>query len=152
MDIFLDVLALLALIGISHVIHRFIPFIPVPLIQIVLGILIVIFVDIHIPLNPELFFVLFIAPILFNDGKRTPLNELWSLRAPILLLAVGLVFITVIIGGFTIHAMIPAIPIAAAFGLAAILSPTDAVAVSSMSARIQLPRAEQFNGCSKVKR
>jgi NhaP-type Na+/H+ or K+/H+ antiporter len=110
MDIFLDVLALLALIGISHVIHRFIPFIPVPLIQIVLGILIVIFVDIHIPLNPELFFVLFIAPILFNDGKRTPLNELWSLRAPILLLAVGLVFITVIIGGFTIHAMIPAIP------------------------------------------
>ncbi|MFC5650217.1 Na+/H+ antiporter [Paenibacillus solisilvae] len=141
MEIFLDLLALLSLIGISHVINRFIPFVPVPLIQITLGILIVIFVDIHLPLNPELFFVLFIAPILFNDGKLTPRDELWSLRASILLLAIGLVFITVIIGGYTIHALIPSIPIAAAFGLAAILSPTDAVAVSSMSARVHLPRA-----------
>ncbi|BBH20524.1 sodium, potassium, lithium and rubidium/H(+) antiporter [Paenibacillus baekrokdamisoli] len=140
MELFLDILVLLALISISHVLNRVTPFIPVPLIQIALGIVIVLFLNIHIPLNPELFFVLFIAPILFNDGKMTPRDELWKLRAPILLLAIGLVFITVIIGGYTVHAMIPAIPIAAAFGLAAILSPTDAVAVSSMSSRVQLPK------------
>ncbi|MCY8814836.1 cation:proton antiporter, partial [Bacillus atrophaeus] len=58
-------------------------------------------------LNPELFFVLFIAPLLFNDGKRTPRAELWNLRAPILLLALGLVFATVIVGGYTINWMIP---------------------------------------------
>ncbi|MCY8548078.1 Na+/H+ antiporter, partial [Bacillus vallismortis] len=66
--------------------------------------------------------------------------ELWNLRAPILLLALGLVFATVIVGGYTIHWMIPAIPLAAAFGLAAILSPTDVVAVSALSGRVKMPK------------
>ena len=47
--------------------------------------------------------MLFIAPLLFNDGKRTPRKELWSLRAPILMLALGLVFATVLIAGYAIH-------------------------------------------------
>ncbi|MBD5022285.1 Na+/H+ antiporter, partial [Xanthomonas citri pv. citri] len=115
----------LTIIAISNIVNRFIPFIPVPLIQVALGILAASFPQgLHFELNTELFFVLFIAPLLFNDGKRTPRAELWNLRAPILLLALGLVFATVIVGGYTIHWMIPAIPLAAAFGLAAILSPT----------------------------
>jgi monovalent cation/hydrogen antiporter len=59
------------------------------------------------------------------------------------LLAVGLVFLTILIGGYALHALIPAMPLAAAFGLAAILSPTDAVAVSAMSARIHMPKQIQ---------
>lgn len=141
MDFFLAILGLLALIALSNIIHRVMPLVPVPLIQIALGIITVILpLEIDVPLEPELFFVLFIAPILFNDGTRTPRDELWSLRAPILLLAVGLVFVTVIIGGYTVHTLIPSIPLAAAFGLAAILSPTDAVAVSAISARLKLPK------------
>ncbi|MFF2090496.1 Na+/H+ antiporter [Paenibacillus sp. NPDC058174] len=137
----LAILAIITLIGISHVLNRIVPFIPVPIIQIALGVLLTFLpTEMHIPLDPELFMVLFIAPLLFNDGKVTPRDELWKLRAPILLLAVGLVFATVLIGGYTINAWIPTIPLAAAFGLAAILSPTDAVAVSSMSARVHLPK------------
>ncbi|WP_121643278.1 Na+/H+ antiporter [Bacillus vallismortis] len=141
MDIFLVVLVLLTIIAISNIVNRFIPFIPVPLIQVALGILAASFQQgLHFELNTELFFVLFIAPLLFNDGKRTPRAELWNLRAPILLLALGLVFATVIVGGYTIHWMIPAIPLAAAFGLAAILSPTDVVAVSALSGRVKMPK------------
>ncbi|MFT4399329.1 Na+/H+ antiporter [Bacillus sp. SW14] len=141
MDIFLVVLVLLTIIAISNIVNRFIPFIPVPLIQVALGILAASFPQgLHFELNTELFFVLFIAPLLFNDGKRTPRAELWNLRAPILLLALGLVFATVIVGGYTIHWMIPAIPLAAAFGLAAILSPTDVVAVSALSGRVKMPK------------
>lgn len=140
MEIFLMVLIFLVLIGISNIINRFLPFIPVPLIQIALGIGAAYIRGFHhVPLNPELFMVLFIAPLLFNDGKLTPRSELWKLRSNILLLALGLVFATVLIAGPFIHWLIPTIPLSAAFALAAILSPTDAVAVGSLSGRVKLP-------------
>ncbi|OMD99348.1 Na+/H+ antiporter [Paenibacillus odorifer] len=142
METFLVVLVLLGLIAISNIINRFIPFVPIPLIQIGLGVVVVLLpLGIHMSLEPELFFVLFIAPLLFNDGKRTPRNELWNLRAPILMLALGLVFATVLIAGYSINWMIPTIPLAAAFALAAILSPTDAVAVSAIAGRVHLPKS-----------
>jgi Na+/H+ antiporter len=141
MELFLVILLLLALIGVSTILNRFLPFIPVPLIQILLGVLIAIIPwGIHVPLSPELFFVLFVAPLLFNDGRRIPREELWNLRAPILLLSLGLVFATVLVVGYTIHWLIPAIPLSAAFALAAILSPTDAVAVGALSGKIKMPR------------
>ncbi|WP_151734832.1 Na+/H+ antiporter [Paenibacillus tengchongensis] len=140
METFLAVLLMLVLIAVSNIVHRFIPFVPIPLIQIGLGIIAALVpTGIHMEFEPELFFLLFIAPLLYNDGKRTPRDELWNLRAPILLLALGLVFVTVLVAGYAIHWMIPSIPLAAAFALAAILSPTDAVAVSSLAGRVHLP-------------
>lgn len=141
METFLIVLIMIALIGLSNVLHRFIPFIPIPLIQIAAGVLLALIPGhIHLPLDPELFLVLFIAPLLFNDGKRFPRGDLWKLRAPILMLALGLVFVTVLVAGYSIHAMIPSITLPAAFALAAVLSPTDAVAVSALSSRVHLPK------------
>lgn len=135
------VLLMLVLIGVSNVLNRFIPTVPVPLFQIILGALAAIMpLGLHLPLNTELFLLLFIAPLLYNDGKKTPREELWNLRSPILLLALGLVFVTVFAGGYFIHWLIPSIPLPAAFALAAILSPTDAVAVSSLAGRIHLPK------------
>jgi Na+/H+ antiporter len=141
MEIFLFVLILLALIGISNIVNHFIPNIPVPLIQMALGIVIAVaYPGLHIALDPKLFFLLFVAPLLFNDGKRISKRNLWRLRRPILLLALGLVFATVFCMGYVIHWMIASIPLAAAFALAAILSPTDAVAVNSIAGRVHLPK------------
>ncbi|WP_339277313.1 Na+/H+ antiporter [Paenibacillus sp. FSL W8-0426] len=142
MELFIPVLVLLVLIGLSNILNRFVPFIPVPLIQIALGVVVALLPHgVKLPLSPELFFVLFIAPLLYNDGKRTPRHELWNLRAPILLLALGLVFVTVLVAGYAIHWWIPSIPLPAAFALAAILSPTDAVAVGAMAGRVHLPKS-----------
>ncbi|WP_211747639.1 Na+/H+ antiporter [Paenibacillus sp. Marseille-Q4541] len=142
MELFITILILLIIIGLSNVINRFVPFIPVPLIQIALGVVFEILpFGVHLELNPELFFVLFIAPLLYNDGRKTPRDELWSLRTPILLLALGLVFLTVLVAGYGIHMLIPSIPLPAAFALAAILSPTDAVAVGAMAERVHLPKS-----------
>ena len=58
---------------------------------------------------------------------------------PILGNAIFLVLITTLAGGYFIHWLIPSIPIAAAFALAAILSPTDPVAVNGIATRIQIP-------------
>lgn len=142
MEIFLIILLMLAAIGLSNIINHIMPFIPVPLIQIALGILITIIPGgLNIPLEPDLFFVLFIAPILFNDGKNASKRALWNLRKQILLLALVLVFLTVLVIGFLTHKLIPSIPLSAAFALAAILSPTDIVAVSAMSKRVRIPKS-----------
>ncbi|MDG0795073.1 Na+/H+ antiporter [Cohnella ginsengisoli] len=140
MELFFTILILLALVGVSNILSGKFPLVPVPLMQIALGIVIAAIPSgLHMHLEPELFFVLFIAPLLYNDGKHVSRSELWKLRVPILVLAVGLVFATVFLIGYAIHWMIPSIPLPVAFGLAAILSPTDAVAVSSLAGRIRLP-------------
>lgn len=73
METFLAVLLMLGLIAVSNIVNRFIPFVPVPLIQIGLGIIAALVpTGIHMSFEPELFFVLFIAPCcsMTGDGHR----------------------------------------------------------------------------------
>ncbi|MFF2753149.1 Na+/H+ antiporter [Psychrobacillus sp. NPDC058041] len=141
MEFFLTILLLLAIIGLSNFINHFMPYIPVPIIQIALAVLLAgLPLGIHVPIEPELFFILFIAPLLFYDGKNVSRHDLWKLKKPILMLALGLVFLTVFVIGYLIHWLIPSIPLSAAFALAAILSPTDIVAVGAISSRVKMPK------------
>jgi CPA1 family monovalent cation:H+ antiporter len=55
-------------------------------------------------------------------------------------LALGLVVFTVVGVGYFINWMIPAMPLSVAFALAAIVSPTDPIAVSAIAARVPIPR------------
>jgi CPA1 family monovalent cation:H+ antiporter len=132
------VLILLMLVSVSRLIGRVIP-LPLPLVQIGAGALLAWpTLGLHVALDPELFLFLFLPPLLFSDGWRMPKRELWRLRGPILTLAVGLVLFTVVGAGYFIHWLLPSIPLPVAFALAAVLSPTDAVAVSAIS-RDRLP-------------
>jgi CPA1 family monovalent cation:H+ antiporter len=141
MEFFLTILLLLTIIGLSNFINHFMPYIPAPIIQIALAVLLAgLPLGIHIPIDPELFFILFIAPLLFYDGKNVSRHDLWKLKKPILMLALGLVFLTVFVIGYLIHWLIPSIPLSAAFALAAILSPTDVVAVGAISSRVKMPK------------
>ncbi|QQZ60254.1 Na+/H+ antiporter [Paenibacillus sonchi] len=140
MEIFEFILLMLAAIALSNLLNRFIPSVSVPIIQIALGVGIT-YLPLHyeLRLNPELFLLLFIAPLLFNDGRHSDKEALWSLKKPILLLALGLVFMTVAILGFFLNWLLPVIPLAAAFALAAALAPTDAIAVGALEEKIQIP-------------
>ena len=127
------VLILLMLVSVSRLVGRVIP-LPLPLVQIAAGALLAWpTLGLHVALDPELFLFLFLPPLLFSDGWRMPKRELWKLRGPILTLAVGLVLFTVVGAGYFIHWLVPSIPLPVAFALAAVLSPTDAVAVSAIS-------------------
>ena len=127
------VLILLTLVGVSRLVGRLIP-LPLPLVQIGAGALLAWpNLGLHVALDPELFLFLFLPPLLFSDGWRMPKREFWKLRYSILTLAVGLVLFTVIGAGYFIHWLLPSIPLAVAFALAAVLSPTDAVAVSAIT-------------------
>jgi Na+/H+ antiporter len=127
------VLILLMLVSLSKLVARLVP-LPLPILQIAAGALLAVpTLGLHVALEPELFLFLFLPPLLFSDGWRMPKRELWRLRGAILTLAVGLVLFTVIGAGYFIHWLIPSISLPVAFALAAVLSPTDAVAVSAIA-------------------
>jgi len=135
------VLFLLLAVVASSFISRALPVnIPLPLVQIALGALIAFAGVERVALDPEIFFLLFLPPLLFLDGWRIPKVGLFRDKWTILELAFGLVFVTVIGMGFFIHWMIPAIPLAVAFALAAVVSPTDPVAVAAIVKRTPLPK------------
>ena len=141
------VLILLTLVGVSRLLARVIP-LPLPLVQIAAGALLAWpTLGLHVALDPELFLFLFLPPLLFSDGWRMPKRDFWRYRGPILTLAVGLVIFTVIGAGYFIHWLLPAVPLPVAFALAAVLSPTDAVAVSAIAQdRLPAPIMRMLQG------
>lgn len=141
------VLILLMLVSVSKLIGRVLP-IPLPLVQIGAGALLAWpTLGFHVALNPELFLFLFLPPLLFADGWRIPKRELWRIRGPVVALAVGLVLFTVVVAGYFIHWILPSIPLPVAFALAAVLSPTDAVAVSAITqGRLPTPLMRMLQG------
>ena len=114
--------------------------IPLPLVQIALGATVGMISNLHLELDPQVFFLLFLPPLLFLDGWRIPKEGLFRDRGIILSLAIGLVVFTVIGAGYFIHWLIPDIPLEVAFALAAVISPTDPVAVSAIAARVAIPK------------
>ncbi len=128
-------LLLLAAVLISAVLDQLIPKIACPLIQIAEGVIIALLAKdyIQITLEPSLFLVLFVAPLLYNDAQLLNKTALWKNHRSVLSLAIGLVFLTALAVGFLVHSIIPVIPLTAAIALGAALAPTDAVAVTSLA-------------------
>jgi CPA1 family monovalent cation:H+ antiporter len=141
MEIVFTVLILLLTVALSGAITRVLPLrLPLPLMQIAFGALLAWpTFNLHVAFDPEIFMLLFIPPLLFADVWRIPKRELYLQRRAILMLAFGLVFMTVLAVGYFAHWLIPALPLPVAFALAAVLSPTDAVALSGIAGKGRIP-------------
>ena len=125
-------LILLFVAAFSSLAVRLLPVaIPLPLLQIALGVLGSI-AGLHVTLDPDMFMLLFIPPLLFRDAFHMPMREFGQLRGIIFALAGPMVLATTILCGYAIHFMLPPMPLPVCFALAAVLSPTDAVAVGGM--------------------
>lgn len=141
------ILLLLAAVFLSNIINRFLPAISVPITQILLGAGIALLpLHFQIKLDPELFFVLFITPLIFDNSVHIDKDAFWKLKLPIISLAFGLVFVSSIAGGFMVNALIPSIPVAAGCALIASLGPTDDVAVSQPVWCLPLPNTSSCAG------
>ena len=126
---------------ISSIIHNRFPKIPTAFIQIALGVAIFTLpIPIHFDFDSEVFMMAVIAPLLFVEGTHVSRTKLLEYKKPIILMAMALVFTTVIGVGFFIHWIWPNLPMPAAFAIAAILCPTDAVAVSAITKGKVLPK------------
>ncbi|HEY9214873.1 MAG TPA: Na+/H+ antiporter [Ancylobacter sp.] len=141
MDLFIGTLLMILGAVASNPLAKLLPGRPaLPIVQIAMGALIGATTNISIMLDPDLFFLMFLPPLLFLDGWRVPKDDLMRNAPTILSLAVGLVVFTVLGIGFLVNLAIPAIPLAVAFALASVLAPTDVVAASAMAKDVVLPR------------
>ena len=141
MEILITISVFITLVIIGSFLNKYIPRIPAALFQIILGFLVsYLAIPLHFEFESEAFMAMIIAPLLFTDAYKASRSELWLYKKPIVYMAVGLVITTVVVVGYFINYIIPSISLGATFALAAILSPTDAVAVKSITKGMKLPK------------
>lgn len=141
MEIFETLLIFVALVIVSSFVHTFIPKVPLAFIQIFLGMILYLTpIPVEFNFDSELFMVTLIAPLLFVEGVNVSRVHLRKYIKPVMMMALGLVITTVIGVGLFIHWIWPELPIGAAFAIAAILCPTDAVAVQAITKGKVLPK------------
>ena len=93
----------------------------------------------RIALEPDVVFLLFLPPLLYVSALFTSWRDFRANLRPISLLAVGLVLMTTCVVAAVAHWAID-LPWASAFVLGAIVSPTDAIAATSVTQRLGVPR------------
>ncbi len=146
MELLEIVLILLVLIIVSAVVDTVLPRVSLPLVQMGLGVLVGLFSAFPLNLtgiNADLFLVMFIAPLLFDESRNADNAALWANMKGILSLAIGLVIAITLCVGFALNILHPSIPLAAAFALGAALGPTDAVAVAALGSDLNLTRRQK---------
>jgi len=94
----------------------------------------------QIEIKPDMIFLLFLPPLLYEAAWYTSWNDFWKWRRPVGMLAFGLVFLTSMIIAYVSTAMIPGFTLAFGFLLGGIISPPDAVAASSVLKNIKIPQ------------
>lgn len=144
MEVFQLVLIVLICVIASAVADQLIMRVSLPLIQIVIGFAAALLIpathDAQVP--SDLFLVLFVAPLLFNESRHFNPADLMEYKWPILSLAVGLVLALMLAMGASLHFLIPVIPLAAALVCGAALAPTDAAAVAALGQNVHLTRRQ----------
>ncbi|WP_085164057.1 Na+/H+ antiporter [Gilliamella bombi] len=148
MELFSIILLLVLIVSLSGVVVKMLPIqIPLPLMQILLGCILAAF-NVYVEFDPKLFLVLFIPPLLFADGRKTSVKDFIYNGREIVGLALVLVVISIIALGYILHWILPNVELAAGLALAAVLSPTDAVALGGIvgKGRIEKEKMEIIEG------
>ncbi|WP_051718778.1 Na+/H+ antiporter [Hymenobacter sp. IS2118] len=94
----------------------------------------------RVAIEPDLIFLIFLPPLLYEAAWHTSWRDFWRWRRPIGLLAFGLVLFTSVIVAYVAQAMIPGFTLALGFLLGGIISPPDAVAATSVLKGIKVPK------------
>lgn len=94
----------------------------------------------RIHLDPDVIFLIFLPPLLYEAAWYTSWNEFWKWKRPIALLAFGLVFFTSTVVAYSSVALIPGFTLALGFLLGGIISPPDAVAAATVMKGLPVPK------------
>jgi monovalent cation/hydrogen antiporter len=124
------VLSLLFAIGLLHVVSSKLR-VSFPILLVLGGLAISLLPGLpEVRLDPELVFLVFLPPLLYEAAWYTSWHDFWRLRRPILIQAFGLVFFTSSVVAWVAH--LAGFPWALGFLLGGIVSPPDAVAATSV--------------------
>ncbi|MGX1565602.1 Na+/H+ antiporter [Streptomyces sp. NPDC055506] len=115
--------------------------VPAPVLMTLLGIVLALleFVP-NVEIPPDLILPLLLPPLLYAAVRRTSWRQFAANKRPIFLLAVALVFVTMACVAATADAIVPGLPLAAAFALGALVAPPDPVAATAVAGQLGLPR------------
>lgn len=92
-----------------------------------------------VSVQPELVLYGILPPLLYSAAVNTSPSSFRRNFTPIAGLSVALVIISALVIGWLLHLAVPAIPFPLAIALAAVISPTDAVAATSIGKRLGMP-------------
>lgn len=92
-----------------------------------------------VELEPELILVGVLPPLLYAAAVNVPLVDFRRNFRPVIGLSVLLVIISAVLIGVVVHLAVPTIPLPVAIALGAVVSPTDAVAATSIGKRLGMP-------------
>lgn len=95
----------------------------------------------HLVIEPELIFLVFLPPLLYEAAWFMSWRELWRWRRIVLVLAFGLVILTATAVAYTAQWLIPGFTLTLGFLLGGIISPPDAVAATSVLRNISVPKS-----------
>lgn len=94
----------------------------------------------NVELTPDVTFLLFLPPLLFDAARNTSWHDFKKHRYPIVRLAFGLTLFTTVGVATLAHYMIDGFSWPLAFVLGAIVSPPDVVAATSATKTLNLPK------------
>lgn len=107
---------------------------PFPIILVLSGVVISLIPGLPVvALDPDVVFIIFLPPLLYNAAWNTSWHDFKAAVRPISLASVGLVFFTTALVGLTAHLLIPGLSWPLAFLIGAIVSPPDAVAATAVT-------------------
>ncbi|EHI77027.1 transporter, CPA2 family [Streptococcus sp. oral taxon 058 str. F0407] len=141
MELLIYLILFLFVLIISTTTNKLLPFLPLPLVQILFGIGIGLFIpnnDFH--LNTELFLALVIGPLLFRESEEADITAILKHWRIIVYLIFPVIFISTLSLGALAHFLWLSLPLAACLAVGAALGPTDLVAFASLSERFSFPK------------
>lgn len=93
-----------------------------------------------IEINPELIFVIFLPPLLYEAAWNTSWKDFWKWRRVISSFAFPIVILTSCVVAFVSNSLIPGFTLATGFLLGGIISPPDAVSATAILKNIKVPK------------
>ncbi|GAB3586502.1 cation:proton antiporter [Hymenobacter daeguensis] len=94
----------------------------------------------NIKLDPEIVFLVFLPPLLYEAAWQVSWKEFWKWRRVITSFAFPVVIITSCIVAVVAHALIPGFTLALGFLLGGIVSPPDAISATTIMRNVKVPR------------
>jgi monovalent cation/hydrogen antiporter len=94
----------------------------------------------HVRIDPDLIFLIFLPPLLYEAAWYTSWKEMWRWRRIIIVFSVLMVILTSGIVALAAYTWIPGFTLALGFLLGGIVSPPDAVSATSVMRLVRAPK------------
>ena len=93
-----------------------------------------------IEINPELIFIIFLPPLLYEAAWQTSWKDFWRWRRIIMSFAFPIVIVTSFVVALVSSAVLPGFTMALGFLLGGIVSPPDAVSATTVLKHVNVPK------------